>query len=100
MDDRRQRAEHIAQPYIGTDRPMKDLGSGAAGFVFPTESGTAVKVFAYREKFDLELAAYRRLTRRKVFEVCGFSIPRLVNWNRKLMVIEMTIVVPPFLLDF
>lgn len=30
----------------------------------------------------------------------GFAVPELVNWSDKLLVIEMSLVQPPFLLDF
>jgi len=100
MDSRRQRAEKIAKRYIGVDTLMKDLGSGAEGFVFPSPSATAVKVFTYKEKFARELAAYKRLRRHKVDSVLGFAVPKLLKWNSRLLVIEMTLVEPPFLLDF
>ena len=100
MDERRERAEAVARRYIGVDQLLKLLGSGAEGFVYPSPSATAVKVFTYREKFDTELAAYERLLRHNVIEVCGFAVPRLVNSDADLLVIEMTIVQPPFILDF
>ena len=100
MDIRRQRAEEIAKRYIGVDHLLKELGSGAEGFVFPSPAATAVKVFTYEEKFDRELAAYRWLEKCKVDEIAGFAVPRLVNAGRQLLVIEMTMVEPPFLLDF
>lgn len=100
MDARRQRAEEIARRYIGVDHLLKDLGSGAEGFVFPSPHATAVKVFTYPEKFERELAAYQRLRERGVSEILGFAVPRLVAYSRDLLVIEMTIVQPPFILDF
>ncbi|WP_145077639.1 hypothetical protein [Aureliella helgolandensis] len=30
----------------------------------------------------------------------GFNFPQLIDWSDELMVIEMTIVKPPFILDF
>ena len=100
MDPHRQRAETVAKKYIGVDHLLKDLGSGAEGFVFPTPSATAVKVFTYKEKFDRELAAYQRLREHNVLSVMGFAVPRLVDYDAHLLVIEMTMVQPPFLLDF
>src|SRR6185312_9895220 len=47
-----------------------------------------------------ELAAYKRLYARGVFDVIGMAIPRLVKFHSKHLVIEMSIVQPPFLLDF
>ena len=100
VPSRRERAEAIAKVYIGIDRLLKDLGSGAEGFVFPSPSATAVKVFTYAEKFERELAAYKRLRKHNVIDVLGFAVPKLINFDRKLLVIEMTIVEPPFVLDF
>src|SRR5688572_11352035 len=100
MDSRRQTAEDTARRYIGVDRLLKELGSGAEGFVFPSPNATAVKVFTYPEKFERELAAYERLREHDVSRILGFAVPRLVNYDRDLLVIEMTIVEPPFLLDF
>ncbi len=41
-----------------------------------------------------------RLRERDVGDVAGHTVPRLINADDKLLVIEMTIVSPPFLLDF
>ena len=79
---------------------MKELGSGAEGFVFASPSSTAIKVFTHREKFEHELAAYERLLEHDVIDVLGFAVPRLVGSDANLLVIEMTIVQPPFILDF
>ena len=100
METRRERAEAIARRYIGVQDLFKDLGSGAEGFVFPSPSATAIKVFSYAEKFERELAAYQRLAEWNVIDVCGLAVPRLVDFDRDLLVIEMTMVQRPFLLDF
>jgi hypothetical protein len=100
MDIRRQNAESVARKYIRADVNLKALGSGVEGFVFQSSDSTALKVFTHVEKFNIELAAYQRLHARGIIEVLGFAIPRLVNFDPNLLVIEMTIVQPPFLLDF
>lgn len=82
------------------DSLLKDLGSGAEGFVFPSKDATAIKVFTHRMRFEKELAAYSRLAELDIIEVLGFSIPKLISYDARLLVIEMTIVQPPFLLDF
>jgi hypothetical protein len=61
---------------------------------------TAIKVFSHDEKFRNELAAYERLEERDVQNVLGFWIPKLIRASPALMIIEMTIVPPPFLVDF
>jgi hypothetical protein len=96
----RSRTRKVADEYIGTGRILKELGHGAEGFVFSTESVTAIKVFRHREKYASELAVYQRLREHDVLEVLGFAVPRLIKWEDRLLVIEMTLVQPPFLLDF
>jgi hypothetical protein len=100
MNNPRDRAEAIARRYTGIDQLLKDLGSGAEGYVFASPSATAIKVFTHHEKFDRELAAYQRLLEHDVIDVLGFAVPRLVHFDANLLVIEMTMVQPPFLLDF
>jgi hypothetical protein len=100
MDTHRQRAEAIARRYLGIEHLLKELGSGAEGYVFPSPNATAIKVFTYQEKFGRELAAYKRLKQHNVSDILGFAVPKLVHYSTKLRVVEMTIVQPPFLLDF
>ena len=100
MSDEQRAAEEAVKKYTGTATLLKPLGSGIQGFVFPTDHGTAVKYFKHLEKFDQELAVYRRLTEHGVTLVERFAVPKLVNSDRDLRIIEMTIVEPPFLLDF
>jgi hypothetical protein len=38
--------------------------------------------------------------RTNVTKVCGLAVPTLIGFSRELLVIEMTMVQPPFLLDF
>jgi hypothetical protein len=94
-------ADTMVADYIGTATPLKVLGWGVDGVIYLHPSAmTAIKVHARPEKFANELAIYRHLRSRKVFEVEGFAIPKLVNADTRLGVIEMSIVKPPFLLDF
>jgi hypothetical protein len=41
-----------------------------------------------------------RLLEHNVLNVLGFAVPRLINWDDHLLVIEMTTVPPPFIVDF
>jgi hypothetical protein len=100
MLNSRQKAEETAKKYLGVSTLPAVLGFGSEGLVFPTMRQSAVKVFSYEEKFLAELAAYRRLEERHVTSVLGFKIPELIGASLELMVIEMTIVRPPYLLDF
>src|SRR6266545_4737128 len=76
------------------------LGFGRDGSVFSTDAGTAVKSFAGLDPFERELRCYQRLFEHDVDKVLGHQVPRLVGWDEKLLVLEMTIVSRPYLLDF
>lgn len=78
----------------------KTLGFGQDGHVFITHSNTAVKVLARPENFRLELACYERLNESGVTELGGFAVPRLRDFSEQLCVIEMSVVDPPFIVDF
>jgi hypothetical protein len=79
---------------------IRSLGAGYDGSVFETNNGTAVKLFQFAELYERERDVYLRLFEREMFEVCGCHIPRLVDYDNSLWVIEMEIVQPPFVLDF
>lgn len=93
-------AEKILQRYMRSTEPLEVLGFGIDGFVWSTWNPTAIKVFERSIPFQRELAVYERLLECDVTSICGFSVPKLVNFDRELMVVEMTVVQPPFLLDF
>ncbi len=46
------------------------------------------------------MAAYERLRDVGITHICGLAVPELISADARLMVIEMSIVQPPFLLDF
>ncbi|MBX2850826.1 MAG: hypothetical protein KTR15_03660 [Phycisphaeraceae bacterium] len=95
-------AEQIAQQYLSSrDAEVVDrCGYGKEGVVFKSSRGTAVKVHSSPDTFRNEYLAYRRLAETKTEVVRGFSVPRPINANGELQIIEMGIVEPPFLLDF
>lgn len=70
------------------------------GIVFSTSRATAVKVYAGPERFERELAVYRRLQSHSVKSVGGFAVPQLIGFSAELQIVEMSIVRPPFILDF
>lgn len=83
------------------------LGVGKDGIVFSTVGSptgpTAVKALARADLYGRELTCYRRLAVRGVggpVQVCGHNVPQLLDHDDKLLVIEMTIVTRPFVLDF
>jgi hypothetical protein len=81
------------------------LGSGKDGIVHigknkSRPADTALKGLRFEELYFREKAAYERLKARGVNGVLGFSIPQLLGYDDELLVIEMTIVERPFVLDF
>ena len=65
-----------------------------------TTKATAIKAFYYSAPFLNELEVYRYLKRWNITEVTGFHIPELVGSDEGLRIIEMSVVMPPFILDF
>lgn len=101
MNSHHHKAAEVAAKYIGTTAPLKALGWGVDGVVYPSpKDTTAVKIHRGPDSFRRELAVYHRLRDHDVSEFLGFAVPRLVRFDRKLLVIEMSTVKPPFLLDF
>lgn len=76
-------------------------GFGQDGNVFLSPAGTAVKVLETYDQFDRELACFERLAEHGVTLLASrFEVPVLLGSERDIRVIEMTLVRPPFLLDF
>lgn len=76
------------------------LGDGKDGNVFKANSERAVKFLNSDELYRRELRAYQILRQRNIARINGFNIPRLARYDDPLRAIEMSIVQPPFLLDF
>jgi hypothetical protein len=76
------------------------LGAGTDGTVWQTQEGTAVKAFERGKNYFLELECYRRFQDQGVNQILGFAVPELEGYSDSLMVVEMTIVEAPYLLDF
>jgi hypothetical protein len=57
-------------------------------------------VFQHERLFQRERDVYQRLQERHVVRVLGFDVPQLIRFDNDLWVVEMTIVSPPFVLDF
>jgi hypothetical protein len=76
------------------------LGGGIQGAVFQTDDGNAIKALIRHEFYVRERDIYRRLRERGIESVAGFNVPRLLDFHDELLVIEMQIVTPPFVLDF
>lgn len=76
------------------------LGGGTDGEVWRSTRPSAIKVVLNPRNYRDEVESYRRLKAADIHRLCGFSIPRLFGWDDNLQVIEMSIVQPPYLLDF
>jgi hypothetical protein len=76
------------------------LGGGTDGEVWRSTRPSAIKVLMNAKNYRDELTCYRRFKALRIHNLCGFDIPRLFGWDHKLQVIEMSIVSPPYLLDF
>jgi hypothetical protein len=76
------------------------LGDGKDGQVLKANERQAVKFLHDESVYRRELRAYQILRQRDIDELNGFQIPRLIRNDDELRAIEMTIVQPPFLLDF
>ena len=50
--------------------------------------------------FERECHVYQRLREEQTTRIRGFNVPRLLRIDEEFRAIEMTIVRPPFLLDF
>ena len=76
------------------------LGFGTDGYVWRTSRKSAIKVFERESNYIRERDCYRRLESQYVSQIEGFAIPRLIDCEDELLVVEMDVVSPPFLLDF
>jgi hypothetical protein len=86
-------------------RLVERLGFGIHGTIFATENNTkagstAIKALNSIEFYLRERNAYQRLQAASVTEITGFHVPQLIRFNDELLIVEMTIVTRPFLLDF
>ena len=81
------------------------LGSGHQGAVFvaqrsPNLAPFALKIHKAVEPFQREWRAYDILRENQVTQLEGLYVPQFLRADDEFLVIEMTIVDPPFLLDF
>jgi hypothetical protein len=76
------------------------LGAGKDGTVYDTNFETAVKLHSVAENYRRERDVYLRLLDCEISNICGLSVPVLRNYDDHLLIIEMTTVTPPYLLDF
>ena len=91
-----------AQEYCNTHGLSlgRHLGHGVQGMVFASTRESALKVHALQAAYLREREVYRRLAENNVGELRGFIIPQLYNYDDSRLIIEMSIVAPPFIVDF
>jgi len=68
--------------------------------ILGTSQKTALKIFLYEQLYRQERDVDLRFRDRKVSQIDRFQLPRVVDFDEVLLIVEMTIVSPPFILDF
>lgn len=90
-------------------RVGEQLGAGVHGTVFltesqrkPSDSAARSATKAHRQKADYcrERDVYLRLQGLGLNFIQGCSVPELIRYDDDLLIIEMTVVAQPFILDF
>ena len=77
-----------------------ELGFGFDGIVFSSACQSAIKAFRYERLYQRERDVYLRLQDHEVADIRGFKVPQLIQFDDELWCVEITIVSPPFVLDF
>jgi hypothetical protein len=87
----------------------EELGHGVHGSVFTSEGQSqhllfpfrsAIKVYRREEDYFRELGVYGRLEEKKIAQIRGCHVPQLLGYDENWLVLEMTVVTRPFVLDF
>ena len=87
----------------------QELGFGVHGSVFIAENQpepgrpakrSAIKAHQHEEYYLRERDIYLRLQRRKLLQIRKCEVPKLLNYDDLLLIIEMSVVSRPFVLDF
>jgi hypothetical protein len=83
----------------------ESLGSGIHGIVRLLKSNNepaerALKLHRHSDPYYREKTVYQHLHAKRVDQILGFRIPKPLRFNDEFLAIEMTIVTPPFILDF
>ncbi len=94
------RLHEYCKKHFESNSLSSQLGEGTDGAVWLTQHRTAVKAFFSERQFKAELGCFLRLEKHQVTSIFGYAIPRLIDADQTLLVIEMTTVEPPYLLDF
>lgn len=81
------------------------LGYGVHGIVYGVKRNTspgvhALKIHKQEAPYERERDVYLRFREDGVYEVLGFAAPELIHFDDNLQGFEMTLVKPPFVLDY
>lgn len=68
--------------------------------VYSTNACSALKAFKDRIPYERELAVYKRLQELKISEIRGFNVPKYISSDDDLMVLQISTIRPPFVVDF
>jgi hypothetical protein len=86
-----------------------ELGHGVHGSVFTSEGQSqytlfpfrsAIKAYRREEDYLREVGVYHRLKEKKIAHIRGHHVPQLLGCDENWLVLEMTLVTRPFVLDF
>ena len=78
----------------------ENAGAGHDGSLFLTERQSYLKVFERVGGYRRERDVYRRLQEQGVASVLGHTVPQLLDHDDRLGVLEISVVTPPYVLDF
>lgn len=83
----------------------EQLGFGVHGIVYalksePGAGQPAIKIYERETDYCRERDVYFRLREHEVKTICGCNVPQLLSLDDRLLVIEMSMVKKPFVLDF
>ncbi len=81
-------------------RLVTRIGHGNDGTVWQSDRQSAVKAFHREDGYVRERDCYRRLFDRSIHELVGFRLPELLDYDDPLLVIEISLVFPPCVIDF
>jgi hypothetical protein len=90
-------AQYLQSRNQSVDEP---LGEGKDGYVWRTSRWTALKIHLTEESYQPERDAYIRLRELGIKEVAGLRVPMWRDHDDACLAIEMTIVIPPYYVDF
>lgn len=79
---------------------IQEIGHGTQGIVYQTSVNTAIKVYDLFDGYARERDVYFRLKRRSLDCIRSFKIPRILDSDDNLFILEMSIVHTPCILDF